>query len=112
MRAVVHDRYGPAEVLHLEDIDPPVPNDDEVLIRIHATTVNRTDCALRAGEPFFSRFITGVRRPRQRVLGSEFAGTVELPRSPSSRSAIESSARSHGSSARTLSTSAWRRAPL
>lgn len=77
MRAVVHDRYGPAEVLHLEDIDPPVPKDDEVLIRIHATTVNRTDCALRAGEPFFSRFITGIRRPRQRVLGSEFAGTVE-----------------------------------
>jgi len=77
MRAVVHDRYGPAEVLHLEDIDPPVPKTDEVLIRIHATTVNRTDCALRAGEPFFSRFITGVRRPRQRVLGSEFAGVVE-----------------------------------
>lgn len=73
----MHDSYGPAEVLHLEDIDPPVPKDDEVLIRIHATTVNRTDCALRAGEPFFSRFITGVRRPRQRVLGSEFAGTVE-----------------------------------
>jgi NADPH:quinone reductase-like Zn-dependent oxidoreductase len=77
VRAVVHDRYGPAEVLHLEDIDRPVPKDDEVLIRIHATTVNRTDCALRAGEPFFSRFITGVRRPRQRVLGSEFSGEVE-----------------------------------
>jgi NADPH:quinone reductase-like Zn-dependent oxidoreductase len=77
MRAVVHDRYGPAEVLHLEDIDRPVPKDDEVLIRIHATTVNRTDCALRAGEPFFSRFITGLPRPRQRVLGSEFAGEVE-----------------------------------
>jgi len=77
MRAVVHDRYGPAEVLHLEDIDRPVPKDDEVLIRIHATTVNRTDCALRAGEPFFSRFITGLPRPRQRVLGSEFSGEVE-----------------------------------
>jgi NADPH:quinone reductase-like Zn-dependent oxidoreductase len=77
MRAVVHDRYGPAEVLHLEDIDRPVPKEDEVLIRIHATTVNRTDCALRAGEPFFSRFITGLPRPRQRVLGSEFSGDVE-----------------------------------
>jgi NADPH:quinone reductase-like Zn-dependent oxidoreductase len=76
MRAVVHDRYGPPEVLHIEDIERPVPKDDEVLIRIHATTVNRTDCALRAAEPFFSRFITGVRRPRQRVLGSEFAGDV------------------------------------
>jgi NADPH:quinone reductase-like Zn-dependent oxidoreductase len=77
MRAVVHDRYGPPEVLHLEEVERPVPRDDEVLIRIHATTVNRSDCALRAGEPFFSRFITGVRRPRQRILGSEFAGVVE-----------------------------------
>jgi NADPH:quinone reductase-like Zn-dependent oxidoreductase len=75
MRAVVHDRYGPPEVLHLEDVDRPLPKDDEVLI--HATTVNRTDCALRAAEPFFSRFITGIRRPRRRVLGSEFAGTIE-----------------------------------
>lgn len=77
MRAVVHDRYGPPEVLHLEDVEQPVPKNDEVLIRIHATTVNRSDCALRAAEPFFSRFLTGVRRPRQRILGSEFAGVVE-----------------------------------
>ena len=77
MRAVVHDRYGPPEVLHLEDVEKPVPKHDEVLIRIHATTVNRSDCALRAGEPFFSRFLTGVRRPRQRILGGEFAGVVE-----------------------------------
>lgn len=77
MRAVVHDRYGPPEVLRVEDIPQPVPGNDEVLIKIHATTVNRTDCALRAAEPFFSRFITGIRRPRERVLGSEFAGTVE-----------------------------------
>lgn len=76
MRAVVHDRYGPPEVLHIEDIEAPVPKADEVLIGIHATTVSRTDCALRAGEPFFSRFITGVRRPRRRVLGSDLAGEV------------------------------------
>jgi len=77
MRAVVHDRYGPPEVLHLEEVEQPVPKNDEVLIRIHATTVNRSDCALRAAEPFFSRFLTGIRRPRQRILGSEYAGLVE-----------------------------------
>lgn len=78
MRAVVHDRYGPPEVLHIEEVERPIPKDDEVLIRIHATTVNRSDCALRAAEPFFSRFLTGIRRPRQRILGSEFAGVVEV----------------------------------
>jgi len=67
---VVHDRYGPPEVLHLEDVEQTVPKNDEVLIRIHATTVNRSDCALRAAEPFFSRFLTGIRRPRQRILGA------------------------------------------
>lgn len=76
MRAVVHDRYGPPDVLHVEDVERPVPKDDEVLIRVHATTVSRTDCALRAAEPFFSRLITGVRRPRRRVLGSDFAGEI------------------------------------
>jgi NADPH:quinone reductase-like Zn-dependent oxidoreductase len=77
MRAVVHDRYGPPDVLRVEDVERPVPNDDEVLIRVRATTVSRTDCALRAGEPFFSRFITGVRRPKRRILGSDLAGEVE-----------------------------------
>jgi NADPH:quinone reductase-like Zn-dependent oxidoreductase len=76
MRAVVHDRYGPADVLHLEDVEPPVPTAHEVLIRIHATTMSRTDCALRAGEPYFSRFLTGVRRPKRRILGSDLAGEV------------------------------------
>ena len=76
MRAVVHDRYGPPAVLHIEDVEPPVPTAHEVLTRIHATTLSRTDCALRAGEPFFSRFVTGVRRPRRRILGSDVAGEV------------------------------------
>ncbi len=77
MRAVVHDRYGPPDVLRLQDVEQPVPKADEVLVRVHATTVSRTDCALRAGEPFFSRFITGVRRPRRKILGSDLAGEVE-----------------------------------
>jgi NADPH:quinone reductase-like Zn-dependent oxidoreductase len=77
MRAVVYDRYGPPEVLHLEDVERPVPNDDEVLIKVYATTVNRTDCGLRNASPFIIRFVTGLRRPRNRVLGMELAGQVE-----------------------------------
>ena len=77
MRAVVHDRYGPPDVLRLEEVERPVPKDDEVLVRVHATTVTRTDCGLRKAEPFFSRFFTGLRRPRRRITGTEVAGVVE-----------------------------------
>ena len=77
MKAVVHDRYGPPEVQRLQEIERPVPGDDQILVRIHATTVTRTDCGLRAAKPWFVRFFTGLRRPRQRVLGMEFAGEVE-----------------------------------
>jgi len=77
MRAVVHDRYGPPEVLRVEEVERPVPNEDELLVRIHATTVNRSDCGWRAPHPFFSRFFTGLLRPRRPILGSELAGVVE-----------------------------------
>ncbi len=77
MRAVVYDRYGGPDVLRLEEVERPVPKDDEILIRTHATTVNRTDCGWRQGKPFFSRYFTGIRRPRKRILGSELAGVVE-----------------------------------
>jgi NADPH:quinone reductase-like Zn-dependent oxidoreductase len=77
VRAVVHDRYGPPEVLRIEEVPTPVPEPDEVLIRIHATTVNRTDTGLRSADFFVSRLGTGLRRPRQRVLGTEFAGDVQ-----------------------------------
>ena len=77
MRAVVYDRYGPPEVLRIEDVPRPHPGPADVLVRVHATTVNRSDCHVRMADPFFSRFFTGVRRPRVRILGSEFAGTVE-----------------------------------
>jgi NADPH:quinone reductase-like Zn-dependent oxidoreductase len=77
MRAVVHDRYGPPEVLRLADVERPVPEDDQVLVKIHATTVNRTDCGLRSARPFFIRYFTGLRRPKRRILGMELAGEVE-----------------------------------
>ncbi len=77
MRAVVYDRYGPPDVLRLEDVERPVPKEDEVLVKIRATTVTRSDCGLRGSKPFVSRFFTGIRRPKQRILGSELAGEVE-----------------------------------
>jgi NADPH:quinone reductase-like Zn-dependent oxidoreductase len=76
MRAVVHERYGPPEVLRLEEVERPVPTDDEILVRVHATTVTRTDTGLRSAEYFISRFVTGLLRPRNRILGIEFAGEV------------------------------------
>ena len=76
MRAAVQDRYGPPEVLRLAEVERPIPLADEVLVRIHATTVCRTDCGLRSGAPFISRFFTGLLRPKK-ILGVEFAGEVE-----------------------------------
>jgi NADPH:quinone reductase-like Zn-dependent oxidoreductase len=77
MRAVVQDRYGPPEVLRIEDVERPVPGDDEVLIRVRATTVTQTDTHARAASPFFLRLFAGLRRPRWRTLGVELAGEIE-----------------------------------
>jgi NADPH:quinone reductase-like Zn-dependent oxidoreductase len=77
MRAAVRTRYGPPEVVRVSEVDKPVPGDGQVLVRVHATTVNRTDCGIRAAKPFFYRLFIGLRRPRITVLGTEFAGEVE-----------------------------------
>jgi NADPH:quinone reductase-like Zn-dependent oxidoreductase len=77
MRAVVHDRYGPPEVLRIADVPRPAPKPNEVLVRVHATTVTRSDCGFRAADPFFSRVFTGLRRPKQPIAGMELAGVVE-----------------------------------
>jgi NADPH:quinone reductase-like Zn-dependent oxidoreductase len=84
MKAVVYDRYGPPEVLRLEEVERPVPKVDEVLVKVNATTVNRLDVHTREanrrsgpGVMLLSRLVSGVRRPRQRILGSEFAGEVD-----------------------------------
>jgi len=77
VRAVVYDRYGPPEVQRLEDVARPVPKEDEVLVRVHATTVNRTDCGWRSAKPFFVRYFIGLRGPKQKILGMELAGEVE-----------------------------------
>ncbi|HEX6022795.1 MAG TPA: NAD(P)-dependent alcohol dehydrogenase [Solirubrobacter sp.] len=77
MRCVVYDRYGPPDVLRLEDRAAPVPGDDDLLVRVRATTVNRTDCAFRAAKPAVNRPFSGLLRPRRSILGTEFAGEVE-----------------------------------
>jgi NADPH:quinone reductase-like Zn-dependent oxidoreductase len=77
VKAVVCDRYGPPDILHITDVPRPVPGPDEVRIKIRATTVNRSDCAYRAGTPPFARLFTGLRRPRHRILGSELSGEVD-----------------------------------
>ncbi|MEP7192838.1 MAG: NAD(P)-dependent alcohol dehydrogenase [Actinomycetota bacterium] len=76
MKAAVHTRYGRPDVVRISEVEAPTPKDNEVLVKVHATTVNRTDCACRAAKPFFMRFFTGLIRPRATVLGNEFSGAV------------------------------------
>jgi NADPH:quinone reductase-like Zn-dependent oxidoreductase len=77
MKAAVHTSYGPPDVVRIAEVEKPAARDGEVLVKVHATTVNRTDCGFRAAKPFLVRFFTGLVRPRVAVLGSEFAGDVE-----------------------------------
>lgn len=76
MKAAVHTRYGPPDVVHIADVARPVAGDREVLVRVRAATVDRTDCGFRAAEPWIVRFFSGLAKPRTTVLGTEFAGEV------------------------------------
>src|SRR5258706_1563256 len=83
MRAAVYDRYGPPDVLRLADVERPVPKEDQVLVKVHAATVNRLDVHTREANvksgpavSLLSRLVSGVRRPRQPILCSEFAREV------------------------------------
>ena len=78
MKAVVHERYGPPEVLRVGDVERPVPADDQVLVGVHASSVTRGDAMrVRSADYRFARLFTGVRRPRRTSLGTEFAGVIE-----------------------------------
>jgi NADPH:quinone reductase-like Zn-dependent oxidoreductase len=77
MKAAVRTSYGPPEVIRISDVEKPAPKDNEVLVKVRATTVNRTDCGLRAAKPFLYRLFLGLTRPRRTLLGTEFAGDIE-----------------------------------
>lgn len=77
MRAAVQDEYGPPDVVAVRDVDKPRPGPRQLLVQVHATTVNRTDCGFRAASPPIVRLFSGLRRPRAKILGNEFAGVVE-----------------------------------
>lgn len=72
----MHDKYGPPDLIRIEDVPAPQVTGGEVLIKVHATTVNRTDAGFRTGKPVFVRPFLGMRGPRVKVLGTEFAGVV------------------------------------
>lgn len=77
MKAAVYERYGSPEAVRVKDIPTPVPGKKELLVKVVASTVNRTDCGFRSAEYFVSRFWSGLFRPKFPVLGCEFAGIVE-----------------------------------
>jgi NADPH:quinone reductase-like Zn-dependent oxidoreductase len=77
VKAAVHTRYGPPAVVRIATVEQPAPGDGELLIRVRATTVNRTDCHYRAARPAVMRLLSGLARPRATILGTEFAGDVE-----------------------------------
>ncbi len=77
MKAIVYTKYGPPEVARLMEVDKPIPKDKEVLVKVWASTVNRTDSGFRSAEYFISRFWSGLLKPKYPVLGCEFAGVIE-----------------------------------
>ena len=77
MKAAVYTKYGPPDVLQLREIDKPTPKDKEVLVKVYAATVNRTDCATIRAKPFFMRLVTGLLKPKKTITGTDFAGEIE-----------------------------------
>ncbi len=76
MKKVKYTQYGSPEVLKIVDVEKPKPKSNEVLIKIHATTVTATECIFRKGEPFFSRLFTGLTKPKITTLGEELSGEI------------------------------------
>src|ERR1700704_1538849 len=76
MKAAVRLKYGLEGALSIKEIEIPTPKSDEVLIKVHATTVNRSDCHVLWGRPFLMRLFTGLFKPRLSIIGSDFAGQI------------------------------------
>ena len=76
MKAAVRKKYGPPSAIKIEELATPTPGEDEILVKVFATTVNRTDCANLTAKPFIMRFVLGFSKPRIPILGTDFAGEV------------------------------------
>ena len=77
MKAIVYHEYGSPDVLELKDIDKPLVKDNEVLVHVHAASVNRLDWHLIRGSPYIARLQAGLRKPKDSVLGADVAGQIE-----------------------------------
>lgn len=77
MKAAIYNNYGPPDVVSIQEIDKPLPGNNEILIKVIASTVNRTDTGFRSAQYFISRFFTGLFKPKYKVLGNEFAGVIK-----------------------------------
>ncbi len=77
MKAAFRTKYGSSAVLSIQDIEKPIPKEGELLIRVYASTVNRSDCHILTGKPFFMRFFTGLFKPRNKITGTDFVGQIE-----------------------------------
>jgi NADPH:quinone reductase-like Zn-dependent oxidoreductase len=77
MKAVVYEKYGPPDVLELQEVDTPTVTDSEVLVRVHAASVNPLDWHFLRGTPFVVRIWAGLVRPKRKILGADVAGRVE-----------------------------------
>lgn len=77
MKAVVYEKYGSTDVLELREIDKPSVADDEVLVKIHAASIQQTDIRFRTGTPFLARVLGGLFRPKNQILGCDYSGIVE-----------------------------------
>ena len=77
MKAIIYTKYGPPDVVKLQEVTKPIPKDNEVLVKVYSSTVNRTDSGFRSAEYFISRFWSGLLRPKYQILGCEFAGVIE-----------------------------------
>ncbi len=77
MKAAIRSKYGPPDVLSIKEVDVPTPKKKEILVRVYAATVNRTDCGILWAKPFIIRFFTGLFKPKLPGTGTDFAGKVE-----------------------------------
>jgi NADPH:quinone reductase-like Zn-dependent oxidoreductase len=77
MKAVVYEKYGSPDVLQLREVDKPSVADDEVLVKVHAASIQQTDTNFRSGTPFLARVLAGLFKPKNQILGCDYSGTVE-----------------------------------